>query len=310
MPQIDVCIATYKRPQLLEKLLHSLNQQICADKFTINVIVIDNDAAGSAEAIVRKQTNFKHQIVYAKEHRQNISRARNKALTLSNGDFFATIDDDQYADSHWLLNLYRALLDHRADVVMGPVERLFPQNTPDYIRSNAIFNFPNPATGATSNFVRSTRNCLVRRSSLEESSTPFDPEFGLTGGGDAAFFEKLLQRGRKIIWCKSAVAYESISPERASFPGILRRFFRNGQVTFLTNNKNQMTDHLSKRKMTFKCFKMIATNSLKLFAAIIRHPFPSVIPAKTISYFSSISYATGFLLGWLNLRYSIYRSHS
>lgn len=53
---------------------------------------------------------------------------------MATGDYIATIDDDDYADRQWLLNLYRAIITYGADIVHGPVVWEFPAGTPDYIR--------------------------------------------------------------------------------------------------------------------------------------------------------------------------------
>ena len=49
---IDVCIASYKRPQLLAKLLSCLAGQNLPDGVTMAAIVVDNDPAGSARSAV------------------------------------------------------------------------------------------------------------------------------------------------------------------------------------------------------------------------------------------------------------------
>lgn len=103
-PKIDVCIATYKRPQLLKKLLLSLVGQETGGEFSFSIIVTDNDAQRSAEPVVRELNASGQKIIYAVEPEQNISLARNKSLSFATGDYIATIDDDEYADPRWLLN--------------------------------------------------------------------------------------------------------------------------------------------------------------------------------------------------------------
>src|SRR5579864_121377 len=49
---ITVCICTYKRPQLLERLLRALGQQSTGGFFSYSIVVADNDRLKSAETVV------------------------------------------------------------------------------------------------------------------------------------------------------------------------------------------------------------------------------------------------------------------
>jgi len=227
-PKIDVCVATYKRPQLLKKLLLSLVAQETGDEFTFTIIVADNDAQRSAEPVVRELNACGQKIIYAVEPEQNISLARNKALSFSRHDYIATIDDDEYADSHWLLHLYRAITSLNADVVHGPVIPEFPPKTPRYIREG--FMRPNPPTGSTENYILNTGNTLFRRSLTEGMTTPYDPRFGRTGGEDTAFFFDLKRRGCRMTWCREALVFEAVSSTRANLVWLLKRKFRHGNL--------------------------------------------------------------------------------
>jgi len=227
-PKIDVCVATYKRPQLLRKLLLSLVAQKTGDEFTFTIIVADNDAQCSAEPVVRELNANGQKIIYAVEPRQNISLARNKALSHATGDYIATIDDDEYADSSWLLHLYRAITSLNTDVVHGPVIPEFPPKTPRYIREG--FMRPNPPTGSTKSYILNAGNTLFRRTLVEVMTTPFDPRFGRTGGEDTAFFFDLKRRGCRMTWCREALVFEAVSSTRTSLVWLLKRKFRHGNL--------------------------------------------------------------------------------
>ena len=92
---ISVCVCTYCRPSLLAALLDSLALQTFQDPF--EVIVVDNDAAGSAADTVEiaKIRYPKLDIRYVVEPQKGISFARNTAASLAAGDFLAWIDDDE-----------------------------------------------------------------------------------------------------------------------------------------------------------------------------------------------------------------------
>lgn len=308
MTQVYVCIATYRRPQLLQKLLQSLLDQVTDGQFTVNVIVIDNDARGSAEEVTKTFSAGRLRLQYAVEPRQNIALARNRGVSLAAGDYIAIIDDDEYADPHWLLNLYKTLHACQADAVLGPVTRIFPPETPDYIRQLPLFNFPNPPTGSSDNFVRSTRSCLFRRSIIRDLPLPFDPEFGLSGGEDTVFFEALKRQGRKMVWCREAKAFEVISASKATWRGVLKHLFRNGHTTYLMLSKQLPgPDHPSMEEMQRRCWQLLLKNAAGA-VLLIGKPFRRPFRSTAIHYLSNISYASGFLLSRSGLRYEVYKT--
>src|SRR6476659_7637391 len=93
-PHISVCICTYQRPVLLQRLLNALSKQVPGDAFDISVVVADNDATRSAESLVRAfASTSPWPVVYCCEPRKNIALVRNKALEHAPGDFIAFIDD-------------------------------------------------------------------------------------------------------------------------------------------------------------------------------------------------------------------------
>src|SRR3954470_3016682 len=81
LPHITVCVCTYKRPELLKQLLTEVERQTTGGCFEYSVVVADNDAKMSAQAIVR-EFNAKSQleIEYCVEPEQNIALARNRAI--------------------------------------------------------------------------------------------------------------------------------------------------------------------------------------------------------------------------------------
>src|SRR2546427_10122577 len=113
---ITVCICTYKRPRLLLRLLEAICKQRTDGLVEYSIVVVDNDCAESAKAIVRiLQERCPISTGYYCEPEQNISLASNKAIERLRGDFVAFIDDDVVHKYGWLLKLYSASMDFHAD---------------------------------------------------------------------------------------------------------------------------------------------------------------------------------------------------
>src|SRR5271157_4036017 len=100
---ICVCICTYKRPQLLKRLLDELSTQETNSLFTYSIVVTDNDHLRSAELVVSDfAARSAIPVKYCLEPRQNIALARNKAIENASGEFVAFVDDDEFPAKRWL----------------------------------------------------------------------------------------------------------------------------------------------------------------------------------------------------------------
>ena len=75
-----------------------------------------------------------------------------------------------------------------------------------------------------------TGNVLVRRSLFTEAAGCFDPKYGLSGGGDAIFFKRLIEKGKVFIWCDEAHVYETVPRERQRLSYYVKRAFTRGMT--------------------------------------------------------------------------------
>ena len=228
---ICVCICTYKRPQLLRRLLGDLADQETNGLFSYSVVVADNDHLRSAEAVVKDfaavATNIP--VKYCMQPQQNISLTRNKAIANATGDFIAFIDDDEFPAKRWLLTLFEACGKYGADGVLGPVKCHFDENPPRWVIKGKFYERPTYPTGFVIDWTKGrTGNVLLRRQIFEDGETAFSPEFHRAGDQD--FFRRMIAKGRVFIWCDEAVAYEVVPPVRWTRTFMLKRALLRGTI--------------------------------------------------------------------------------
>ena len=220
---VAVCIPTFRRPARLRALLDSLAS---ANLGGAHVIVLDNDAAGTAERVVREHALPR--LSYAIEPEPGISAARNRLIAHAREvgcAWVAFVDDDEIVSAHWLDRLLETAVCFNADAVLGPIVPRYADGVPPWVVAGRFFERPRQPTGTRVRAV-GLGNALLRLSAL--GAAPFDARFGLTGGEDAHFFEILRRRRGTAVWCDEAVVYETVSPERATAGWVLRRAFRGG----------------------------------------------------------------------------------
>jgi succinoglycan biosynthesis protein ExoM len=226
---ITVCLATYLRAERLGTLLDDLVLQSLPPT---TIVVVDNDANGSARAVVerRRARGSPCPIVYDIQPSRNISLTRNRTVELATGDWLAFIDDDERAPCDWLARLAATTLQYDADGATGPVEPDVPDQAPRWIRRGRFYDWPRMATGTVVplNKLR-FGNVLLRGALLRGGAPPFDPAYGLTGGEDGDLLTRLVQRGATLVWCDEAPVQEPVELARLSLRWLLLRALRGGQ---------------------------------------------------------------------------------
>jgi succinoglycan biosynthesis protein ExoM len=227
---ICICVCSYKRPQYLRRLLSGLAAQETGGLFTYSIVVADNDSLRSAEHVV---TDFaltsSIPIRYCVEPYQNIAMARNKALSNASGDFIAFIDDDEFPQERWLLNLLQACRRYRVDGVLGPVKPWFDEGAPWWVIKGKFYERPSYKTGFVIDSTKGrTGNVLLRGGILVGNDQPFRAQF--QSGEDQDFFKRMIERGHVFIWCEEAVAYEVVPPLRWKRSFMLKRALLCGGV--------------------------------------------------------------------------------
>lgn len=226
---ISVCICTFKRPRLLERLLHALERQATNGLFRYSVVVADNDRQASARRVVSDFAAVSLlPVTYAVEERQNIALARNRALENAKGDFIAFVDDDEFPERNWLLNLFETCKAYGVQGVLGPVKPFFEQEPPPWMRKGGFFDRASHPTGYRVGwFEARTGNVLFRREILNGIAQVFRPEFG-TAGEDVDFFRRMMEKGYVFVWCNEASVYEAVPPARCRPGYLLRRALLRG----------------------------------------------------------------------------------
>lgn len=228
---ICVCVCTYKRPELLKRLLSKLEEQKSEGLFDHSIVIVDNDRAESARQISESSTR-QSKVSYYVESEQNIALARNKAIKNAKGDFIGFIDDDEFPDEGWLLDLYKAVDRFGSDGILGPVVPSFEEKPPKWVLKGHFFDRPTHSTGHILGWKNTrTGNALIRRRVFEEDHNWFDPAFG-SGGEDRDFFRRKIEAGYIFVWCNEATVFETVPPERWKRTVLLKRALLRGKMAF------------------------------------------------------------------------------
>jgi succinoglycan biosynthesis protein ExoM len=240
--KISICICTYDRPVLLQKLLEALQtieldgalQNVCVD-----LLVIDNHPNPHTQSLCHNfARDFPIPLHYVAESFQGISQARNRAVIEAlarEADFIAFIDDDDLPRPDWLAALASQQKKSRADIVFGcwvaatsepewalryRVFKSMPHGKDD--QKPGRFGLPRMA---------STCNVLIGRDVLIKAMADgevFDLDLSHCGGEDKEFFIRALAYGFRVSSAENSIVMRHHVPERYSARGMIQRGFKNG----------------------------------------------------------------------------------
>lgn len=248
---VSIVIPTFRREELLPRLLERCAAQGGLNAAALEIIVVDNTPEGAARALVeRSAAKLRAAIRYLHEPRPGIAHARNHGIAAAGGEYVAFIDDDELPAPVWLESLLKTHRIHGGDIVLGPVRPVFEAAPRRFLATYREFfsQTSDAATGATVEAHKPMRlrrgggcrrplasnNALMVKASCFTGTEPFDPGLGLTGGEDTLFFTRLQRSGKRILWCREALVHERVPKERLTPGFLLRRKFRNGQITSST----------------------------------------------------------------------------
>ena len=291
---ISVCICTFKRADLLRRLLDRLVNQQTEGLFTYSAVVSDNDASESAREVVAGfSATSSLQVTYCNEPQQNIALARNRALQHAEDDFAAFIDDDEFPADDWLLNLYKACEKYGADGVLGPVKPHFESEPPRWLTKGKFFDRPTHPSGYKLTWSEArTGNVLFRRDILKKLDIPFRSQFA-TAGEDMDFFRRLMDEGCVFIWCDEGVAYETVPSARCKRSYLLRRAMLRGSN--FPKHPADRIKNVAKSLIAVPCY----TLALPIFALFGEHLF--------LKYLIKLLDHVSRLLAFLGLRLAVQR---
>jgi GT2 family glycosyltransferase len=232
--RVVVAVLTYRRIGELTDLL----QHLCRDvesvnrtvpgRFTVGVVVVDNDPEGGAEHPVRRLGL--EDVRYVNEQRPGIAAARNRALDEAHGaDLLAFIDDDELPGDRWLEHLLETWEVTRAAAVPGGVVATYSMAPDPWLAAGHFFDRLDLPTG-TGVAEAAAGNLLLDMNQIRHLAVRFNEAFGLSGGEDSLFSRQIIRAGGRIVWCNEALVLDRVPPSRMTREWVLQRAMSHGNT--------------------------------------------------------------------------------
>ena len=230
-PPITVGVLTFQRAAQLDHCLRSLCH-LDPRSPAFEIVVVDNDPAASARVQVAELRNASDiPIRYLHEPRPGVAAARNRVLDdPARADVVAFIDDDEWAEPDWLVQLYSGYLNNGGGVVQGRVISVLDGGGPGWASAKGgPFERVGTPHG-TRQYTGNAGNVIFDASPGTLRSARFNESYGLTGGEDTEFFARLARSGVIVTSIPQAIVYETVPLQRQTVRWVVRRSFRTSAV--------------------------------------------------------------------------------
>jgi GT2 family glycosyltransferase len=246
--RVSVVICTYKRVEMLQEMLATLLEQDMDGSIQWEILVIDNDAEGSAMAVCHL-AKLSHDITlrYICESSPGLSHARNRGIKESRGIIVAFLDDDTLVSRRWLMELVATFDRTKADCVGGRVLVKWDGSPEDVVKAceKEIVAFDKGADDCRllGRNVPIGANLALRADVLSEQCL-FLPSLGrnqgnLMGCEEIELLLRLVKQGRSIWYSGGAVVLHRTSSERLTAAYYIRREYWNGVSLALVDRLQQ-----------------------------------------------------------------------
>lgn len=167
---ISILVPSFNRAHYLNGALETLTRQETDDRFDYEVVVIDNASKDNTRQVVEAfAATCDVPVRYLYEPVPGDAPPRNKGIEGTTSDWLAFFDDDQFAETGWLLNLLNTAEAKNTRIVGGPVHLdLDPQICAELsegcrstLREMKPYQVDQPYAA---NVIPGTGNMMVRRS--------------------------------------------------------------------------------------------------------------------------------------------------
>lgn len=215
---VAICIASFRRPGGLRKLLDAIARIDWAGPIT--VIVADNDPVDQEAIAVCEDIDddFPWNLKTVVVEDAGLPFPRNASIALAleiEADLLAILDDDEWPEPEWLRE-FVSVLDLGADAVGGPVIPVFPDGTSDLLRSNSYFGHDRNLEAGAQCVLQAAGNFIVTADAMRPHGPPwFDPDLaGSDSGEDHDLLVRMDLAGATMRWAPGAGVWEDVPIRR------------------------------------------------------------------------------------------------
>ena len=139
---ISVIVPVYKVEKYLNRCVDSILNQTYTN---LEVILVDDGSPDSCPAICDEYAKKDKRVKVIHKANGGLSDARNKGLDIAEGKYIAFVDSDDWVEDNYVQNMYNAITDNNADMVICNYQKVDENNVVFEISTldKAVYNDSN-----------------------------------------------------------------------------------------------------------------------------------------------------------------------
>ena len=202
-PLVSIIIPVYNDEKRIIDCVTSVYEQNQLN-FSLEVIVVDNGSTDNTLEVIERELKTKYEdLVVETCEVPGSYAARNKGLSVCNGDFTAFTDSDCIVSKNWIEHHLASIVNHSNGISAGEV-KFFAENSMETEQSaldfENLFSMKQKDNAANGKCI--TANFFCYRSLFNEIG---DFDASLKSGGDVEMSRRVVKQGGAVVYCDKAV---------------------------------------------------------------------------------------------------------
>lgn len=175
MSRVTIAVPTYNRDRLLGETLHSLLEQDYRDK---SIVVVDDGSTDATRDVVAAfERDHPGVVRYVHQENAGESAAVNRAWSMADGEYFASVSSDDPVMPGWLTRMV-AFMDAHPDIVVAYPDWNVIDDKSAFVRRMETIDYSRSALVSWAHCLPGP-GALIRRSPLAGVTRLRDPRYGL-----------------------------------------------------------------------------------------------------------------------------------
>jgi glycosyltransferase involved in cell wall biosynthesis len=237
MTRASVIVCTHNRAALLTRCVERVAAQT-RERPDVEIVVVDNASTDGTAIVARELQRRVEGLRCSYEPMLGLSRARNHAMQVADGELLLFIDDDAIVHDGWLDAMLAAYADTEVSAVAGKIQLDSVARRPWWFVPEVDHLFSAFDLGERPRLLVAGEcpfgaNMSVRHDAALQAGG-FPEDLGRVGAGllsyeETAFFANMMRRGMAIAYEPRAVVTHALPSERLTIRYLVRRSYAQGR---------------------------------------------------------------------------------
>lgn len=200
MPKVSIIIPVYNVEKYLERCIKSILVQTFKN---FELILINDGSQDCSAQICKKYADIDKRIIFINQNNYGVSKARNKGIEISSGEYINFLDADDWLDKDAIEYLYNIVVKYNADISCYKMKNYKNGEIKNYINEKekiSIYTSEDILRKQVEEglFLHSSCNKLYNKKLIKEYENVFDTD--ISYAEDALFNYQIMRKCDRLAY--------------------------------------------------------------------------------------------------------------